>query len=116
MYEILILFFIVAFFSIVIGTVAGFGTSTIFLPAALFFLDFKTALVLVAITHLSGNVGAVTFFRKGLNKRLVILFGLPSIILTIIGAYLVIFIPQHILEVFLGFFSFDIFFLLLSTS
>ena len=30
MYELILLFFIVAFLSIVVGTVAGFGTSTIF--------------------------------------------------------------------------------------
>ncbi len=104
MYELILLFFIVAFLSIVVGTVAGFGTSTIFLPMALFFLDFQTALVLVAITHISGNVGAVGFFREGLDKRLIILFGVPSIILTIIGAYLVIFIPQLTLEILLGIF------------
>lgn len=104
MYELIILFFIVAFLSIVVGTVAGFGTSTIFLPVALFFLDFKIALVLVAIAHISGNVGAVTFFRQGMDKRLIILFGLPSIILTIIWAYIVIFIPQLTLKVLLGMF------------
>lgn len=104
MYELIILFFLAAFLSIVVGTVAGFGTSTIFLPVALFFLDFQTALVLVAITHISGNIGAVGFFRKGLNKKLIILFGLPSIILTIIGAFLVIFIPQLLLQIILGYF------------
>jgi uncharacterized membrane protein YfcA len=104
MYELILLFFAVAFISIVVGTVAGFGTSTIFLPVALFFLDFQTALVLVAIAHISGNVGAVGFFRKGLDKRLIVLFGLPSIIFTIIGAYLVIFIPPLTLELLLGIF------------
>ena len=103
MYE-FILFFIVAFISIVIGTVAGFGTSTIFLPVALFFLDFKTALVLVAISHLSGNIGAATFFRQGLDKKLFLLFGVPSLILTVVGAYLVIYIPQNFLIIFLGVF------------
>jgi uncharacterized membrane protein YfcA len=38
-----ILFFIVAFISEVIGAIAGFGSSTIFLPLALFFVDFQTA-------------------------------------------------------------------------
>jgi len=42
-------FWIAAFLVGIIGTVAGFGTSTLFLPVALFFLDFQTALVLVAI-------------------------------------------------------------------
>ena len=101
---ILILFFIIAFLTIVIGTVAGFGTSTIFLPIALLFVDFKTALVLVAISHISGNIGATTFFRHGLDKRLILLFGVPSIILTVLGAYLVVYIPQNTLEIILGIF------------
>lgn len=41
-----ILFFLSAFVSEIIGTVAGFGSSTVFLPLALLFFDFKTALVL----------------------------------------------------------------------
>ena len=96
------IFFIVAFLSIVIGTVAGFGTSIIFLPVALIFVDFKTALVLVAITHLSANMGATTFFRHGLDKRLILLFGVPSIFITIIGAYMVTYVPQNILIIILG--------------
>jgi uncharacterized protein len=96
------IFFIVAFLSIVIGTVAGFGTSTIFLPVALIFVDFKTALVLVAITHLSANMGATTFFRHGLDRRLILLFGVPSIFITIIGAYMVTYVSQNILIIILG--------------
>jgi len=114
MYDFYILFFLVAFLSIIIGTVAGFGTSTIFLPVALFFVDFKTALVLVAITHLSANLGATTFFRHGLDKRLILLFGVPSIFITIIGAYMVTYVPQNILIIILGIFllSFSILFLM----
>jgi uncharacterized protein len=114
MYDFYVLFFIVAFLSIIIGTVAGFGTSTIFLPVALFFVDFKTALVLVAITHLSANLGATTFFRHGLDKRLILLFGVPSIFITIIGAYMVTYVPQNILIIILGIFllSFSILFLI----
>jgi uncharacterized protein len=104
MYEYFILFFLVAFLAIVIGTVAGFGTSTIFLPVALVFVDFKTALVLVAITHLSANLGATTFFRHGLDKRLILLFGVPSVFITIIGAYMVAYVPQNTLIIILGIF------------
>ncbi|HMK54067.1 MAG TPA: sulfite exporter TauE/SafE family protein [Methanobacteriaceae archaeon] len=104
MNELTLLFYIVAFLSIVVGTVAGFGASTIFLPIAVFFVDFKTALVLVAISHLSGNVGATTFFRQGLDKKLILLFGIPSVILTVFGAYLVNYIPQNVLTVLLGIF------------
>jgi uncharacterized membrane protein YfcA len=39
-----LLFFIVAFVSEIIGAIAGFGSSTIFLTLALFFVDFQTVI------------------------------------------------------------------------
>ena len=40
-----IMLLIIGFFSEVIGTMAGFGSSTIYLPLASYFVDFRTALV-----------------------------------------------------------------------
>ena len=57
MEEEILLFFLSAFVAAILGTMADFGSSTIFLPLALFFVDFKTAIVLVAIFHLFGNIG-----------------------------------------------------------
>lgn len=99
-----ILFFISAFISEIIGTIAGFGSSTIFLPIALFFVDFKTALVLVAIFHLFGNLGRINFFRHGLDRKIIIIFGIPSILLSFLGASLVGILSQDILKVILGIF------------
>ena len=99
-----LLFFVLAFLSEVVGTIAGFGSSTIFLPLSLFFVDFKTALVLVAFFHIFGNLGRITFFRHGLNKRLILLFGIPSVILAVFGALLVNYTPQTILKLILGVF------------
>jgi len=97
-----ILFFVAAFVSGIIGTVAGFGSSTIFLPISLFFVDFKTALILVAIFHLFGNIGRVSFFKHGLDKKMLLLFGVPSILLGVLGASLVGVLPQSILKMTLG--------------
>ncbi|MDP2215703.1 MAG: sulfite exporter TauE/SafE family protein [Methanolobus sp.] len=99
-----ILFFIAALFAEIVGTMAGFGSSTIFLPVALLFFDFRTALILVAIFHMSGNIGRITFFRHGFNKGMLLRFGVPSVIFTIIGALLVDYVPQHFLKVILGLF------------
>jgi len=99
-----ILFFFAAFASEVIGTIAGFGSSTIFLPLALLFVDFQTALVLVAFLHIFGNLGRISFFRHGLDRDLIIKFGIPSVILTIIGALLVSHISQDVLKGLLGVF------------
>jgi uncharacterized membrane protein YfcA len=99
-----LLFLLIALISEVIGAVAGFGSSTIFLPLALFFVDFKTALILVAISHLIGNIGRINFFRRGLDKKIIITFGIPSVVLSFLGASLVGAIAQSILQLILGMF------------
>lgn len=99
-----ILFFLAAFFSEIVGTIAGFGSSTIFLPLAVLYVDFKTALTLVALFHIFGNLGRVGFFRHGLDKNMLIKFGLPSVILTLLGALLVSVVPQDLLKGLLGIF------------
>lgn len=99
-----ILFLVCAYFAEIIGTVAGFGSSTIALPLALFFFDFKTALVLVAFLHIFGNISRVSFFHQGLKVDFLIKFGLPSILASIVGALLVNFTSQTILKGALGIF------------
>lgn len=99
-----ILFFVAALGAEIMGTMAGFGSSTIFLPLAVFFVDFRTALVLVAFFHVFGNIGRISFFRYGFNKQLLITFGLPSVVATFIGAFLVTIISQEILKALLGMF------------
>lgn len=99
-----IILLIIGFFSEIIGTMAGFGSSTIYLPLASYFVDFKTALVLVAIFHLFGNIGRITFFRHGLDKRVLLVFGLPSFLLSLLGATLVGDLSQTLLKLLLGIF------------
>jgi uncharacterized protein len=99
-----IVFFIVAFISEVIGAVAGFGSSTIFLPLALFFVDFETALILVAISHLFGNLGRINFFRQGIDRKIIATFGIPSVLFSFLGASIVGILSQDILKIFLGLF------------
>ena len=97
-----LLFFLSAFAAEVIGTMVGFGSSTIFLPLALFFVNFKTALVLVAFLHIFGNLGRITFFRHGLDRKLLLVFGVPSVILTVAGALLVNYVSQDLFKIVLG--------------
>jgi hypothetical protein len=99
-----IIFLVIGFFSEVVGTMAGFGSSTIYLPLASYFVDFKTALVLVAIFHLFGNIGRITFFRHGLDKRVLLVFGVPSFALSLVGALLVGDLSQTLLKLILGIF------------
>jgi hypothetical protein len=99
-----IIFIIIGFFSEIVGTMAGFGSSTIYLPLASYLLDFKTALVLVAIFHFFGNISRIAFFRHALDKKILLLFGIPSFILSLIGASLVDNLSQTLLKFMLGIF------------
>jgi uncharacterized protein len=97
-------FLLIAFFAEIIGTVAGFGSSTIALPLSvkLEHFDFQTALTLVAFLHIFGNAAKLYFFRAGLDTKLLVKFGVPSVIFTLLGALLVTYIPEKILEALLG--------------
>ncbi len=97
-------FFLTALFAEVVGTIAGFGSSTILLPLALFFFNFTTALALVAFFHLFGNLSRVGFFKGGLDKTTIIKFGIPSVIFSLLGALLVKYISQDLLKGILGVF------------
>jgi uncharacterized membrane protein YfcA len=99
-----IILIILGFLSEILGTMAGFGSSTIFLPLASYLVEFKTALVLVAIFHLFGNVSRITFFRHGLDWNVLLIFGIPSFVLSLIGATLVGNLSQTFLKLMLGIF------------
>ncbi len=99
-----LLIVVIAGISEIVGTMAGFGSSTIFLPIALIFFDFRTALVLTALLHMFGNVGRTSLFARGLNRTLLIQFGIPSVLAGLCGALLVPYIPQDHLKGMLGLF------------
>jgi len=70
----------------VFGTVGGFGSSVYFVPMASYFLDFHTVLGITALYHLSSNLSKIGFFRKGIDRGLLLL-GLPAVVLVALGAW-----------------------------
>ncbi len=98
------LFLAFVFLSEVVGTIAGFGSATVLLPAALLFVDFKTALVLTALVHLFGNLGRGAFFRKKISWKITGYFGIVGIFGALIGALLVTHADQAVLQLGLGLF------------
>ncbi|MEZ5171936.1 MAG: sulfite exporter TauE/SafE family protein [Bacteroidia bacterium] len=54
--------------------------------------------------HLSSNASKIYLFNKGIDKKLIIRFGIPSILAVIAGAWLSQFISSKYLELYLGFF------------
>lgn len=97
-----IVFWATAIAAALIGTVAGFGFSSILLPVALSVFQYETALALVSVFHLFGNLGRVGFYRGGLDRRLMVLFGVPAVALTFTGAMLVRTLPMGLLKLTVG--------------
>jgi hypothetical protein len=71
-----------------IGTVSGFGISTLMVPIMLFFLPFAETLFFVGIVHWFGDVWKIFLFKKGLNWKILLAFGIPGIIAAYLGATL----------------------------
>lgn len=97
-----ILFLLLSFLAEILGTVGGFGSSVFFVPFANFFFPFQTVLGLTAIFHLSSNISKITLFKDGLDKRLLLYIGLPSILFVIIGGYFSKLLSTVYLEIGLG--------------
>ena len=83
-----ILFFILALVSETIGTISGFGSSVFFVPLAGMLFDFQTTLALTGILHIFSTSAQVIMFRKSINWKLMLMIGLPSVLMVMLGAYL----------------------------
>jgi uncharacterized membrane protein YfcA len=99
-----ILFLLLALLAEIIGTIGGFGSSVFFVPFTNLFFDFHTVLGITAIFHLSSNISKIYLFRKGLDKKLLLQIGIPSVIFVIIGGILSNYFDSKILELSLGVF------------
>lgn len=98
------LFLLFALIAEIIGTVGGFGSSVFFVPIANFYFDFQTVLGITAVFHLSSNISKIALFRKGLDKKLLLHIGLPSVIFVVIGAIASKYFSTKYLEIALGIF------------
>ncbi|MFK2818591.1 sulfite exporter TauE/SafE family protein [Flavobacteriaceae sp. LMIT009] len=109
-------FLLLALVAETVGTIGGFGSSVFFVPLGNFYFDFYSVLGLTAIFHLSSNLSKIFLFKKGLNKRLLLYIGIPSVIFVVLGGMISKFLNTYFLEIFLGIFlvGLSIFFLIKS--
>jgi hypothetical protein len=75
-------------FASALGTVSGFGISTLMVPIMLFFLPFAETLLFVGVVHWFGDIWKLFLFKKGLNWKILLAFGIPGTIAAYIGASL----------------------------
>jgi len=79
---------VVAFLASLLTFFSGFGLGTLLLPVFALFFDLETAIALTAIIHFLNNVFKFFLVYKKINARIVLSFGLPSLLFAFAGAWL----------------------------
>ena len=85
-----------------VGTLTGFGTSTIMVPALLLFYPLPQTLLLVAIVHWFGDIWKLLLFREGIRWRLIVAFGVPGLVMSFAGARATLIADETVLSRVLG--------------
>src|SRR4051812_42351353 len=67
---------------------SGFGLGTILSPVFAIFFPIEVAIALTAIVHFLNNIFKLFLVGKHASKRVVLSFGIPSLIAAIAGAWL----------------------------
>lgn len=100
----ILLILIVVIIAGIVGTLTGFGISTIMIPILLLFYPLPQTLLFIGIIHWFGDVWKLVLFRRGFQWRLILSFGVPGILAAWLGARLVFDIPSELLSRILGIF------------
>lgn len=109
----LILFYILALLAEVLGTIGGFGSSIFLVPIAGLFFDFETVLAITGIIHVFSNIFKIRLFKEGIDFKLLLLIGLPSVALVFVGSMLTKYFSFQYIELVLGCFLITLSILLL---
>jgi uncharacterized membrane protein YfcA len=99
-----LLFYFLTLIAETLGTVGGFGSSVFFVPMASWFYDFQSVLGLTAFYHLFSNFSKIMLFKEGIDKRILITIGVPSVIFVVVGSVLSKYVPAKSGTLILGVF------------
>lgn len=84
----MIFFLLLALLAEVAGTVGGFGSSMLFVPLAGLFLEFHAVLGITALFHVGSNLSKISLFRAGVDRKVLLQIGIPSVLMVLVGAWL----------------------------
>lgn len=85
---------IVAFLGSGLTLFSGFGLGTILVPVFALFFPIDLAIALTAIVHFLNNLFKLGLLGKFADKKIILRFGLPSVLAAFVGAYLLSLISE----------------------
>jgi uncharacterized membrane protein YfcA len=77
-----------------VGTLSGFGVGTLMTPLVLLFIPFPQTIFLICIIHWFHDLWKIIFFHYGIDWKLLVMFGIPTIVGSFFGALFVGFQPE----------------------
>ena len=81
---------IVAFIASILTFFSGFGLGTILLPVFSLFFPIEIAIALTGVVHFFNNIYKLILVGKNANKNVLLYFGVPAVIASFLGAYILI--------------------------
>ncbi|MDY8138732.1 sulfite exporter TauE/SafE family protein [Aquimarina sp. 2201CG5-10] len=84
----------VAFLVSILTFFSGFGLGTILTPVMMIFFPVEIAIALTGLVHFFNNVFKLFLVGKNANKTVLIRFGIPAVIAAMIGAWVLLNIPD----------------------
>ena len=79
-----------AFFTAVLTFFSGFGLGTILAPVFAIFFPIDIAIALTGVVHFSNNLFKIALVGKNTDKAVLLRFGIPAILASFIGAWLLL--------------------------
>jgi hypothetical protein len=69
---------------------SGFGLGTVLGPVMAIFFPVETAVAMAAVVHFANNLLKLAMFRRAANFQVVIRFGIPALLASLAGAWLLV--------------------------
>jgi uncharacterized membrane protein YfcA len=85
-----ILISLVAFLTAILTFFSGFGLGTILTPVLAVFFHVDIAIALTGVVHFSNNLFKITLVGRNTDKAVLIRFGIPAILASFAGAWLLL--------------------------
>ncbi len=85
---------IAAFVTALLTFFSGFGLGTILTPVFMIFFPVDLSIALTGIVHFFNNIFKIFLVGKNAKKNVLIRFGIPAVLASFLGAYLLLQIPD----------------------
>lgn len=86
----IIIICLAAFFTAILTFFSGFGLGTILTPVFAIFFPVDMAIALTGVVHFTNNLFKITLVGKNTDKSVLLRFGIPAILASFAGAWLLL--------------------------